>query len=89
MAFIGEQLRASLICNGCGKPMEAISAQHSAFWLAHCNNEECKNVGVWLTVEKASSSVIAHSPMWEGYTGRLYPVLVDADGKQVWPEKKE
>lgn len=86
--MIGQQVHIEASCPRCGNRMNSSNNPQSAFILATCQNLECENIDVRITIEKASGLIVWMAPDYVAKDGRrVYPVLADKEGNQVWPEK--
>lgn len=83
----GMKVYATIHCLGCGEDLRVNNEAPSAFILGSCGNMNCEAYMVSLVIERATMTIIAVTPGIYVVDGkRVYPVLVDGKGEQVWPK---
>lgn len=83
----GMKLYSTIRCLTCGEDLRVGNEAPSAFILGSCGNMNCEAYMVSLVIERATMTIIAITPEIYVVDGkRVYPVLVDKDGAQVWPK---
>ena len=90
MIYAGQHVFSCLRCSECGTDLGNATSPESAFYSVSCSNGDCSFSGVRYVIEKKTMEVIFVEKIWYDFKNKrqLYPVLVDKDGNQVWPEKK-
>jgi hypothetical protein len=88
MIYVGKHVHVTVQCGDCGKPiLNQMAGRNSAFIVGSCQNSECESFCVQMTIERSSMQVIAVDVTPSSSDGkRIYPMMADKDGKQVWPK---
>lgn len=90
MIVIGYQLQSQVLCPTCGKPLSNNLHPNSAFIFGFCSNQDCADKGIGLLIERSTMMVVNISTVSHELLGkRVYPVMADEEGNQVWPETKK
>ena len=90
MIYVGKHVQLQALCGDCGKPISnCMDGSQSAFIVGSCQNHECESCAAQITIERSSMQIIAVDlvPASDGVR-RIYPVMADKDGRQVWPKKE-
>jgi hypothetical protein len=91
MIYIGKHVMSQVLCTDCGEPItNCMDGNKSFFIIGSCQNKECDSYAVNMTIERASMQIIAIDFIPSSSGGkRIYAVVADKDGNQVWPKEKE
>lgn len=84
--FIGQQIYSSISCPSCGQQMGNSMSPQSAFMYCTCQTKDCDNWGIGALIEKASMQVIQVREVYIVDGKRAWPMLVNEEGKLVWPK---
>ena len=84
----GSLLSNRTSCLSCGTSVYNKLPNSSAFTRYSCDNKECEDYGVLVTIEKCSNTVFNIYPPFIIGGKRAFPKVLeftDADGKVIWP----
>ena len=88
MIRAGQYILFNLCCPSCGKPT-GLQHANSRFFVICCQEQECLVRGANIVVERTTGHVLSNDAQFmyvDGENKRVYPALLDNDGKQVWPK---